>query len=378
MVQGFFALFAAGFLWTAMPAMLEVPRPGLSWKLSGLGLGFANLVAHVSGFPRIGHLLFLGLIGLLVGFAIRRFPARRDLPPPSFVLVAIGLASSLVGTALLLATEFGLSDPFFYQLGKLLLTQNFLLFLVMGVAAFLAPRFLGQKARIGFPGSRTPDETWKKHARFAGLTAGVILIGTCFQAYGQTRIGAFLTAVPMSIHIFYHVGIWRPTPPHNFLAIGMRIALTCSIAAPWMLVIWPQGRLAAAHLLLLGGFGLLTLIVGIRVTFGHGGYDHLFQTRLNSVGVVVGLYLIALLSRLAGEFLPGSWKSLLFVSATSIILAHLLWAIIVIPKMLRSNNSEEAEKKATSTARPAIAPHLMRLPGSLSPAAGIPPGTKTG
>lgn len=362
MVQGFFTLFAIGFLWTAMPAMIEVPGPKLSWKLIGLTLGLANLIAHFTGYHRVGHLLFIGLIGLFAGFAILRFPARRDLPPPSFVLVALGLIASVFGTALVLAGESNLVGPIAYQFGKLLLTQIFLLFLVMGVSAFLAPRFLGQKARQGFPESRFPDAIWKKRAIIAGLTSAVILVGTCFQAFGHVRVGALLIAVPVSAYVLHHVAIWRLTPPHNFLAIGMRIALSCSIAAPWMLVIWPHARLAAAHLLLLGGFGLLTLIVGIRVTFGHGGYEHLFQTRLKPVGVVVGLYMVSLISRLAGEVFPGSWKTLLFVSSLSIITAHLAWGVYVIPKMLRPNVEEEKEKNSPAATQPIVAPPLMRLP----------------
>ncbi len=341
MIQGFFAAFALGFLWTAMPRMLEVPGPSIRWKIAGLLLIAANTTLHLAGFFVAGHLVFLAFLGMLAAFAIHRFPARRDLPPPSFLLVGLGLFCGFAGTVLVAIGEAGFGTAFSYQFGRLLLTQIFLFLLVMGVAAFLAPRFLGQRPRQGFPGSRTPTAQWKKQAALAGLAAAVVLVGTGFQAAGMIRTGSLLIALSVSAYILGHVAVWRFSSGGNCLAMGMRIALICSMAAPWLRFAFPEARVAAAHLLLLGGFGLMTLIVGVRVTFGHSGYEHLFQTRLRPVGAMIALYLLSLATRLAGEIFPDAWTVLLFISASTLIAAHLLWGIIVIPKMLRPRPEEE-------------------------------------
>src|SRR5690606_18917644 len=119
----------------------------------------------------------------------------------------------------------------------------FLLFLVMGVSAFLAPRFLGQKPRQGFPGSRAPDAKWKKQAGLAGLAAVAVLTGTVFQANGMVRAGSLTIALAVSAYILAHTAIWRFSKNGNCLAMGMRVALFCTIAAPWIRFAFPEARI---------------------------------------------------------------------------------------------------------------------------------------
>ena len=112
-------------------------------------------------------------------------------------------------------------------------------------------------------------------------------------------------------------------------------------------------------------FGLITLVVGVRVTFGHSGYEHLFLTRLRAAGAMVALYIISLATRLAGEIFTDAWTVLLFVSASALIAAHLMWGIIAIPKMLRPlSEEEERTNSANHLAIPAR--RFPRLSGTVS------------
>lgn len=347
MIQGFFAAFAVGFLWTALPRMLEVPGPGLRRIVAGLILIAGNTVLHLSGFHFLGHVCFLGVLGLIAEFGLSRFPARRDLPPPSFVLVVGGLLLGGVGTVLVALGEAGVKLGYFYGLGRLLLMEVFLLFLVLGVAAFLAPRFLRLPSKQSLPDSRTPSKAWKLQALLAGIAGGIVLAGAAIQAGGWIRLGSLLIALSLTAYLLYQVPLWRGLQTRTWMANGLRVALLCSLAAPWTRFVWPEARIAAVHLLLLGGFGLLTLIVGTRVVFGHSGYSHLFKTRLSPVGVIVGLYMASLVVRLAGEVATGIWAPLLFLSALLLLAAHVTWGWLAIPKIFLPRDDDASASAPT-------------------------------
>ncbi|MBN8247227.1 MAG: NnrS family protein, partial [Verrucomicrobia bacterium] len=105
MVQGFFGGFIAGFLGTALPRVLGVPalRP---WEtLPLLLLQGAMVLCWFVGHLRAGDLCFLGFLGALAGPLARRVSARRDVSPPGFVLVALGLACAAGGGLLALTAD---------------------------------------------------------------------------------------------------------------------------------------------------------------------------------------------------------------------------------------------------------------------------------
>lgn len=359
MIEGFFGAFTIGFLWTALPRMLEVPGPNRRWMGAGAAALGGSVALHLAGLYPLGHLCFLGLLILLIGFGWSRFSARRDLPPPSFILVALGLALGAVGTTLVAAGEAGWLTGFWYRTGRLFLTEYFLLFLVMGIAAFLAPRFLDRPARQSLPGTRGPSKKWKQQAGLAGAVAGVLLAGALLQTAGAVRAGAFVTAVAVTAYILGHVPLWSRQASINWLSLGLRFALLSTIASPWARVISPDARLLSAHLLLLGGFGLLTLVIGARVVYGHSGYGNHFQNRLHALGIVVNLYVVSLALRLLGEFLPQIWIPLLATSASLLIAAHLVWGIVIVPKILRPRDEPEEPGQISRTIRQLT----RRIPG---------------
>lgn len=333
MIQGFFGSFAVGFLWTAFPHMLEVPGPGPIRLAVGLTLIAAGTILHLIGAHLVAHLLFLCLLGLVAQFAAARFPARRDLPPPSFVLVLSGFVLGAVGTLFVALGEAGVELGFFYRLGRLFLLEIFFLFLVMGIAAFLAPRFLKQPSRQSLPDSRTPTPAWKRQAALAGATGAILLVGACLQATGMVRTGALAIAAPLTAYVLYQVPIWRRLKSRDWMADGLRLGLIFALASPWTRLLFPYERIATAHLLLLGGFGLLTWVISTRVSCGHGGFGHLFRTRMKPLGVVVMLYAVSLAIRLTGEVATRFWMPSLVTSALLLLAAHLAWGRFVLPKI---------------------------------------------
>ena len=97
MIEGFFTAFAMGFLGTAFPRVLDVRRLGMA---ASIPLAVALLVCaslHLTGRILGGDVVFFATLATFVAILLSRARERKDFPPPSFVLVAMGVLSGLTG-----------------------------------------------------------------------------------------------------------------------------------------------------------------------------------------------------------------------------------------------------------------------------------------
>jgi uncharacterized protein involved in response to NO len=150
MVQGFFGGFIFGFLGTSLPRLLEVPTLTAKEFFPLLALFAVNVAAHAAGATSWGDAAFLGELVLWFAVLKGRCHAKRDLPPPSFVLVGLSFASAAVGAGLHLAARRWELPPELELLARLLSYHAFVLLCVLGAGGFLLPRFLGLGVRRKF------------------------------------------------------------------------------------------------------------------------------------------------------------------------------------------------------------------------------------
>ena len=114
MVEGFLGCFVTGFLGTALPRLLGVPKVSI-FETMGCGAALACTVwLQYSGRTMWGDLVFFCTIFTLVFLLGVRTLFRKDTPPPAFVLVAMGLLSALAGSFGLAVSQLSLihiSEP---------------------------------------------------------------------------------------------------------------------------------------------------------------------------------------------------------------------------------------------------------------------------
>ncbi len=335
MVQGFFAGFIFGFLGTSMPRLLEVPA--LSAKeVTPLFVLFAgNVAAHAVGAHGLGDALFG--VELVAWFLVLkgRCHAKRDLPPPTFVLAGLSFGCGLAGTGLFLAAQFMELAVELELLAKLLSYHAFVLLCVLGAGGFLLPRFLGLGVRRKLPASDTVTPEWRAAARFAGAIGLLMVITYGLEAAGWTRTGATLRA------LFIGAFLWREMPLERLrwtwngvqwlLVVGLACLPLGVLASGWL----PGWRVALSHIELLAGFGLITLGVATRVVFGHSGERAQLERFHAPVTVAAALLLLALLNRLSGDLVPSTMVSHYLYAALCWLGGMLLWTVRVLPKVLQ-------------------------------------------
>ncbi|MCP5522304.1 MAG: NnrS family protein [Verrucomicrobiales bacterium] len=338
LAHGFLGGFILGFLGTAGPRLLGAAPLGTR-NVGILVLLHAIMTGCWAGnWLLAGDVLFLGLLLVFLGLLVRRVWRRQDLPPPGFLLAGLGLFSGVAGAVLAVwhqcQTE---PDSAWVFLERLLSYQSFVLLPILGVGPFLLPRFFGWPSRHDYPSMLHPNRPWRWQAMGAMAVGGAVLASFGIEAAGHYRLAHGLRfAVASAYPLAQQAGLHAPRAGGPF-SFSVRLALTAVAAGYLAVTLFPPFRVALLHVTFMGGFALLTLVVATRVVFGHGGHAAAFQARNRWLYVTVGVLVLAMATRVSGDFWPAILISHYVYGALCWIAAVLFWGVRVLPKVLRTD-----------------------------------------
>ncbi len=331
MTQAFMMALAVGFLLTALPRRTQSPPPSaLEITIALLALGTIT-AAVLAGRWALAQLAYAGLFLLLLQFAVRRFlghgAGRR--PPASFVLVPIGVAQGLGGAlAIIVATRPG-APSWALGLGRLLVEQGVFLSLAIGIGSLVLPLMAGEPPPADLGAS--PRER-RKLVAYAAL--GLALVGSMLlETAGWVRLGPIVRAVVVTAGLVLGGGAAR-LPRKS----GLHRRLVW--LAVWLMPVGllgaglaPDLRVAALHVLFIGGFSLMGFGVATHVSLAHLDLDDLALGRPPAVAALGVLLLLAMLARVGADFTPSyfdhlGWASALWLGGATV------WLGFIGPKLL--------------------------------------------
>ena len=316
MIFGFMTALVCGFLGTAGPRILEASPLSLRELFLLYGAWLVGMIAYSMNALLVGDcaLLVAGLIGaFLAGGRIRK---RKDLPPPAFVLVLLGLFSAAVALSLHIALQLGGLpgiDGFVVQeLARLLGYEAYLLLPVLGIGLFLIPRFGGLAPAQQTPDSRVPNAEWVRQALIAGGFGVFILATYGMQVFvdgvgweaGVVRFIVVVSWVVLRLPLRFRK---EATGTIGRLArASVFFVLLGVLVSSW----WNGSHaIAARHLLLLGGYGLLGLCVVSWVVLAHSGCKETAKRPNWAIRLAGFWVLVALGTRLVGGYMESIRES---------------------------------------------------------------------
>jgi len=320
MIEAFGGAFVVGFLGTAGPRMATAPKLTPLELFALLALHQASAISHLNQQLQLGDALFAALLSLLVlCMLVRVVRFRKEAPPPQMLLAITGLACGISGAAMLLSSQTYL-DLSRLRLANLLLYQGLLLPPVLGIGSFVFPRMLGDD--FGEP--KTAAQSRAKLLR--SVAAAALLVGSFFlEACGHVAAGYALRAAVSAGYLIWEVR-WR-TQQSGSLTTGLFWAL----AVGWLgLVLAPfhyTQHVSIEHLLYIGGFGMLMLVVGSRVLFGHSGDLEGFFVKSRWVRFLVVLGVLAATTRATPAWVPSTTVSHHIYAAWTWALLCLFWLL---------------------------------------------------
>ncbi|HEY5992917.1 MAG TPA: NnrS family protein, partial [Candidatus Udaeobacter sp.] len=127
----------------------------------------------------------------------------------------------------------------------------------------------------------------------------------------------------------------RPSGP-RFLAQCFRLGALLLVSGLFLPAVLPPYRVANLHLTFIGGFSIIVFTVSTRVILGHAGESYLFQKRLRFLIGALALLLVAMITRVAADFILPARNSHLAYAALIWLLAAIVWAWALVPKLFLS------------------------------------------
>jgi uncharacterized protein involved in response to NO len=107
------------------------------------------------------------------------------------------------------------------------------------------------------------------------------------------------------------------------------------ILAVWVVAVVPRYRIDFLHILFIGGFTLLILAVGTRVTLSHGGYALTQERRSWPLRIGISTGFVAMMARLGAPFSGFTYFGHLAWAAILWIGGMLFWGSYVV-RLIRS------------------------------------------
>jgi uncharacterized protein involved in response to NO len=330
-VQAFMMAFAVGFLLTALPRRTQGPPPS-SIEMTAAALALITIVvAMLAGRRAVAQVAYASLFALLLQFAIRRFVGRTAArrPPAAFVLIPLGIVHGLLGAGLIAAAPELYAWPWALRLGPLLVEQGVFLCFTVGVGSLVLP-LMG-----GAPPPADLDSSPRERAKALGYAAVGLAFFASFllEAAGWTRSAPLLRAAVDALGLGIGVGAWPPGKPglHRHLAWVSLWMMPVGLAASGLL---PDYRVAALHILFIGGFGLLVFAVATHVSLSHLDLKHLALGRPPALVILGASFALALAARLAADF-SDSYFDHLGWAAGCWLFGSAAWLLFLAPRLLR-------------------------------------------
>ena len=311
-VGGFLYYFIVGFLMTAIPRFTQTPFATRT-EVSIVAVQIIATLTSIVHSSETGFWVSLTVGWLaLMTYATRRFTGRAHNPPPTFLFVGLGLLFGLVG--LISFTLFQVlpatTVPWF-AIGKTCLYDAMVLSLILGVGGFLIPGMLGfeQRSTIQISMTRSVPGFLSTIPVHLYVVVGLFAASVVLQVVDQLLIAYVVRA---GVVVFVAIKYWKlfeKTERRTWFTRMIKWSCAMIVLGSLALVFTASQPIAAKHILYIGGYVFITLLVGARVTLSHSGTGTEQEERKHPY-LTIGLFLVlAALTRATADYMPDIYMS---------------------------------------------------------------------
>jgi len=313
---GFMGCFVAGFLTTMLPNLLGAAKADTIEKLTLFALiaaGMAGLAARWTG---ILPWLCLAFALYVLAFALRRIPSADRRPPPPMVGAAIGILACAFASITTIAG----ADGWIAYASHQVLTQGSLALLVVAIGGFLVPR-LAMRGRAEpacvSPGIGRPS-AYLLHAGLALGFLATFAVEALALEHGSSAWwrAAFVARAAIAAFCLRRAFIPRRLPAYLHACQASFVLMILGFLLP---AFHPLGLMAWHHMVFVGGFLWLTMIISARVATAHAGRGPALDRDLVGMALLAILLLTALAMRVGAEFATDARLLLLGTAAAAAI-----------------------------------------------------------
>jgi len=348
MVSGFIMTIAVGFLMTAIPRFTNTNSASFLEKLFPLLAICTLFLVSLNQDRMLFYVTVIVIDLLMIRFMAVRIRRCQLTPPPSFILVAFGLMSSLAANIILLWNPTGTWIIF----SRLMMNYGLSLGLVLGVGSQLIPALLGtRKTTLSEIQMHAQKIKQDKRKFFLFLTLALILLCSfILEARGWQTIGRLIRAALISTLVLHQWRIYLKPLNKGIFSWCLWISAWMLVLGAWPAVFFPSYAIHAAHLFFIGSFSIMIFTIATRVTLAHGKHDMSLEQKSWALWGMLILMILALLARLGAPFTTANFTHLSY-AALFWIMGALLWCTQFMRKLyirhqLPTNNQHEVNHQS--------------------------------
>ncbi|MCM2354924.1 MAG: NnrS family protein [Pseudobdellovibrio sp.] len=318
MYFGFLWTFIAGFLMTAVPKMMSSMAVTLAEISVAVSFSFLQIILTIRNETRLSSYLVLFQLLFLLFFLIRRFIISRKFPFAGFIFIPTALLLALSGAIIFITTG------------------NRSLFLLLSGEAFVLNLILGLGSRLVPVISRLPNallphqNSNTKESFMSSIIFAILFNATYFmQALDLINLALIARTLIIAYALIKYFGLLKKPVKWTVVGVGLKITSTFLALGTLLSIPYFGYSLAGLHVLYIGGFVLITLLISTRVVLAHGGESLDYEISSKKVTAFIACLIMASLLRLLAN--THSTSNLVLFSFLFFVAALVLWTI----KMLK-------------------------------------------
>lgn len=264
----------------------------------------------------------LTFVNLMV-FAIKRIKDRKKNPPPTFIFVGLGLLLGFIGSFFHFLSQFLPDDFSHLQVwGKLLFYDSMVSALILGIGSKLLPFIWGFDLFA-------PDKSTENNSIVPSLDILIVLIAYIIAILLEGN-GIFYWSQIIKASCFTFVGFrfWKlhiKIPTKKWHGRMLKLSAWSLVIGSWSLCIENENIIHFRHVIYIGCYVLMTMMISSRVILSHVGHDLLFESRKNPYLIIGLLVLLSMSTRVFAFLIPDSYFQHLGYAAIVLIAAIFFW-----------------------------------------------------
>lgn len=275
--------FIAGFLMTAVPKMTGTSPAGIQEISVSVFLVILQMVINLENYFFESVIVFTLQTLFLILFVVRRFLVNKQIPFDGFLFIPFSFLQVFLAIGLFFRKA-GVSTDIFY----LFAGEAFILNLIVGLGSRLIP-VLSRVPNTFAPDVRLPQSRWVKT-----LVLAILLnLGFWIQSLGFLSFGLGIRLLVLSYVAIVNFKILSPVTTKSFVALGLRCGVLSMLLSYVLGILASNHLMSVQHLLYIGGFVLITFMVGTRVMLAHGGEGLNYETDSKRIGMVALFFAFA-------------------------------------------------------------------------------------
>lgn len=270
-------------------------------------------------------------------FGIKRFRKRKQNPPFTFLFVGLGLIFGFMGSVFNLLSSYNFE--IFGNLetwGKLFFYDAMVTSFILGVGGRLIPGILGFVEIV--KNQRQIYES--SHSFFKVIPVGIyislftFIMSFLLEGAGLLNTGYLSRAVVITYFSFRYWRLHEKVKTEKWHGRILKVSCFFLLIATWLLCFFKDYIIDIKHLIYIGSYCLMTLMVASRVVLAHGKAGLGFEHRTFPYLLIGGLVSLAALTRATAQFVSDSYFEHLGYTGLILLLAVLVWLTSFLCKII--------------------------------------------